>query len=443
MYNLARVLVVGDDVANSRELSRRLRREGYATSASDYSVVTERLSRDEHPDVVVVSSNGSVEAGCDLADVLKSDSDTAHIPIIMVTDDARSPTCRRCLAVGVDDLVAPPVSDIILLSRLRPLVRLATMRGELQQRAATARAFALDVDTRLETGGDTDYRVLVVDGAREDDRAVIDGALGEGYRLTRAEDPFAAGEMLLTQDFDALVLGFDGAADDALYLCGQVRNNPRLFNLPVLLIADPEAFPTVDEPYKAGANIVLGRPVDQDRLQAGLLTLVRRQKMRRVIREKLAAIRQESVCDPLTGVYTREFMLAHLARLGSAARMWHKHLSVVSFQVQNRAGIARAFGAAAADDVVRQVSEWILALVRAEDLVARTADNEFAVVLPDTAPAEAEVVAHRISGVLLHTEFGLKGVNEPVSVWLQSGCAGFHLGDTPDSLLARARHNLR
>ncbi len=168
-----------------------------------------------------------------------------------------------------------------------------------------------------------------------------------------------------------------------------------------------------------------------------------RQKLRLSIRDQLAAIQSKAGAHEVGGVYGRDFLLAHLDRLISASTSWRKHLSLVSFQVQNLAWVARDFGAAAADDLLRQVAEWISVLVRTEDMVARVGDKEFCVVLPETAMEDADIVAHRISGVLLNTQFGINGGKDAVSVWLQAGCADFVAGDTSASLIERARHRLR
>jgi two-component system cell cycle response regulator len=443
MSYLARILVVGDDVMQSRQLSRRMRRRGYATFPGDFTAVTDKLSREEHPDLVVINAGQAGDKGCELVDLLKSESTTAHIPVMMLAESPTAALRRRCLSVGVDDLLAAPFGDAALFSRMRSLVRFATMYSELLNRAETVRSFGLEASDRIPDEAEPrTYRVLVA-AKRPGDIEDIETALGGGgYRLSVVDDVFAAGARLINENFDAVVIAIDDDPEDALYLCGQLRNNARHFNLPALLVTDDATFDDLEKPYARGASVLLTRPLDRDRLQAEILMLVRRQRARHGISDALRDLRREVVSERLTGVYSRDFLLAHLERLGAAAANWHKHLSVALFQVQNVAGIVNHLGAEAADDLLRQVSDWINALVRAEDLTARAGDNEFCVILPETALEEAQIVVQRISGVLLNTDFGVPGVNEPIRVWLQAGCAGHRADDSAASLLERTRKNL-
>ena len=87
----------------------------------------------------------------------------------------------------------------------------------------------------------------------------------------------------------------------------------------------------------------------------------------------------------------------------------------------------------------------IAGLVRAEDMPARVEDSAIAVALPDTGREEALVVAHRIAGVLLNTDFTVEDSKDadPLRVWLGTGTASAEPGDTVDGLIARARSHLR
>ena len=439
---LARILILSEDQNRARQLAKMLRGQGYATSASDFSVTARKLGRDEHPDLALIDASDGGEKAVKLAHSLKS-GETAHIPVVMVAELAPPAFRRRALNAGVDDVVIGPFSETILLLRLKPLVRLAIMRTELEHRIATARALGLKIDGKIAAPRAGEVSRILVTGAANRELDDVKKALDRDFDLVTAPDVFAAASLLHRESYDALVIVIDGNAEDALYLCGQIRNNTRLFNLPALLIADRGAFDSVEEPYMSGASVLILRPLDQTEIRTAIESLVHRQKLRLSIRDQLAAIQSKAGTHEVGGVYGRDFLLAHLDRLISASTSWRKHLSLVSFQVQNLAWVARDFGAAAANDLLRQVAEWISVLVRTEDMVARVGDKEFCVVLPETAIEDAEIVAHRISGVLLNTQFGINGGKDAVSVWLQAGCADFVPGDTAASLIERARHSLR
>jgi len=438
---LARILILSEDQNRARQLAKIVRGQGYATSASDFSVTARKLGRDEHPDLALIDAVEAGEKAVKLAHSLKS-GETAHIPVVMLAEQAIPAFRRRALNAGVDDIVIGPFSETILLLRLKPLVRLAIMRTELEHRIATARALGLKVDGKIVPPRAGEAARILVTGAANRDLEDVKKALDRDFDLVTAPDVFAAASLLHRESYDALVIAIDGNGEDALYLCGQIRNNTRLFNLPTLLVADRGAFDSLEEPYMSGASVLILRPLDQTEIHTAIEALVHRQKLRLSIRDQLAAIQTKAGGHEIGGVYGRDFLLAHLDRLISASASWRKHLSLVSLQVQNLAWVARDFGAAAGNDLLRQVAEWISVLVRTEDMVARVGDKEFCVVLPETAIEDAEIVAHRISGVLLNTQFGINGGKDAVSAWLQAGCADFAPGDTSASLIERARHSL-
>ncbi len=115
---------------------------------------------------------------------------------------------------------------------------------------------------------------------------------------------------------------------------------------------------------------------------------------------------------------------------------------MVCFTIQNLANIRARFGAEVGDQLLRQAGSWIAGLVRVEDIAARSGETEFCLVLPDTGCRDAEVVGHRVSGIIQYTDFSVKGLDQPLGIWAQTGVAGLERGDTVDNLLARARRNL-
>lgn len=436
---LARILVLSEDKSRSRELSKLLRRHGYATFAGDFSVASRKLARDEHPDLALIDGGAHGETACKIASALK---DAAHFPAVLITDEATAAFRRQCLAAGFDDLVLSPLDETILLSRLRPLVRLGVMNTELQQRVLTARSLGIDASADV-SEREAGARRVLISGIGSRDFAAVEKALAKDFELSSAPDVFAAAAMLHQNPYDALVVVIDGNAEDALYLCSQIRNNTRLFNLPVLLFTAGNAFKNPADPYRSGASAVLLKPLDETALQTTIETLVRRQKLRSATRDRFAEIRARAGAGEVGGIFGRSFLLAHLDRLAAAAGAWRKHLSLVTFHIQNLGWVARDYGKDAADDLLRQAAEWISVLVRAEDMVARHDEKELCVLLPDTALEDAEVVAQRISGVLLNTQFGLKCSEAvPLGIWVQTGAADYRAGDTAASLLARAHQKL-
>ena len=79
---------------------------------------------------------------------LKSNPATHFIPVVMVTA-LDSPSDRvRGLEAGADDFLTKPVSDVVLIARVRSLTRLKMMTDELRMRAITSLEIGMEAPER-------------------------------------------------------------------------------------------------------------------------------------------------------------------------------------------------------------------------------------------------------------------------------------------------------
>lgn len=433
MIRLGNVLMVSGDRSQSETFGRRLADNSYACTIASTPEEGRALACQERPDLLLVGRLADCDP-MDLAAGLKTDAATADIPVLLLAEAVTPQLCERALSAGVDDVIAASAEDAELLARLRPLIRLAVMHGELRQRAQTAKGFGLDARDRVEGGSDTRPAILIIG---EDVDGVAATLAGHG-EITGTASLFEAEDLLTRRNFDAAVLSFTEEPEGLLAFCSQVRNNPRLFNLPMVLVGGGD---TVDA-YRRGATRVLSRPVDATVLRCAVLSLVRRQQLRWSIRSVLFESLTPATSDPVTGVYGRAFLDAYLTSRLAIARTQNRHLAVVFFSIPGVESVRRQFGDDAALHLVQQLGQWITGLLRAEDMTALYERNQFCVVLPDTPVSEAEIVMHRIAGVLGYTDFAVREVYQPVKVWVQVGCTAALPEDDLASVLERAHRNL-
>lgn len=100
--------------------------------------------------------------------------------------------------------------------------------------------------------------------------------------------------------------------------------------------------------------------------------------------------------DPLTGLANRRsFEVAIGREIDRVARSGEPALLLV-LDIDHFKRVNDAHGHGAGDLVIQSVSSTLLECVRPMDLVARTGGEEFAIVLPNCAPAFGEAVAERI-----------------------------------------------
>ena len=118
----ATVLVVDDDPVILRLLEVNFEMEGFTVvRASDGAEGLER-AREVLPDVVVLDVMMPRMTGYEVAAAMRSDPQTADIPILFVTARAQSGDVERGMELGVDDYVTKPFDPLDLIARVNAVL---------------------------------------------------------------------------------------------------------------------------------------------------------------------------------------------------------------------------------------------------------------------------------------------------------------------------------
>jgi diguanylate cyclase (GGDEF)-like protein len=126
--------------------------------------------------------------------------------------------------------------------------------------------------------------------------------------------------------------------------------------------------------------------------------------------------------DPLTGFYNHRFLHERLGEEVVRSRRAGRPLSVLMLDLDDFKLVNDTFGHLFGDRVLRWTAELIRSALRASDVPARYGGDEFAVILPETSPAEALVVADRILATFADRPF-LDDQRGPVPVGVSIGVA--------------------
>lgn len=92
--------------------------------------------------------------------------------------------------------------------------------------------------------------------------------------------------------------------------------------------------------------------------------------------------------DGLTGTFNKRYLLEYLDREVLRSRRFQRYLSVILFDVDHFKSINDTHGHLAGDDVLRELSKRVQAIVGADEVFSRFGGEEFAIVA-EWAPHEA------------------------------------------------------
>lgn len=151
-------------------------------------------------------------------------------------------------------------------------------------------------------------------------------------------------------------------------------------------------------------------------------------------------LHRRATLDPLTGIPDRRALGDCLGRAVVEAARLRRPLSVAILDVDHFKAVNDRFGHAAGDAALRAVAAAVAGTVRQTDTLARYVGEEFALVLPDTDPAQAWECSERARRAVAARPLDFGGQSRAVSVSVSVGAAGFPVGErlSPDELLGPA-----
>lgn len=426
MSNIGHLCIVCPDPERAARVAACFERARYRVETQPEAHAALAAMRANPPDVALILDASAPAA--ELLRALRAAPETADVPIACAGDLAD--------ACAADDVLPADFDTDVMVFRLQPLFRLATMRCEMRLRALGVEAPPTD-----RVGGGT-ARALYLG---LDPAATLPADfLGRDAEWESAAS-IAEAEAIVTGPgiFDLAVIDAPAARlDEILAFCRDMRDNPRLFNLPFLVRIPGIAPADVRDLYRVGVSRVLVAGETADAAQNEARSLIVLQNNRTAVREALRRTLTEATGHPRQAVYAEDFLKTYLTRRIAAAAAHQRALSVVHLHLPEAVSLHEEAGAAACLSLSEQIARWLARLIRVEDLAARLSDSDFIVVLPDTLPSEAQVVMNRIAGVLTFTDFAVPEVYRPVKVWPLVGVAGMEPGDQAAAILARAHANL-
>src|SRR5205809_5245240 len=134
------ILIVEDESDVTDLLALNLRKAGFKTTAAADGATGLQKARDDRPDFIILDLMLPKMSGLEVCRILKSDTATSHIPILMLTAKADEVDRIVGLEFGADDYVTKPFSPREVGLRIRAILR----RGEKPEESFQAGPIRID-----------------------------------------------------------------------------------------------------------------------------------------------------------------------------------------------------------------------------------------------------------------------------------------------------------
>jgi two-component system cell cycle response regulator len=432
----ARILVVDDIEANVRLLEAKLTAEYYEVLTARDGPTALAIAAAEKPDIVLLDVMMPGMDGFAVCRRLKNDSETRHIPVVLVTAlDGRSDRIQG-LEAGADEFLTKPIDDVMLFARVRSLTRLKLVMDELRDREASGRRMGVIAGAANRLGGGGGRVLIVDDNPRQAQRLADE--LGVEHRPV-VESDIEKAALAAKGPVDLLIVNATARSFDGLRFAAQLRSDEATRHLPILAIIDFDERPRLVKALEIGVNDVLAKPVDPEELAARARTQIRRKRYTDYLRDNLDQSLELAVTDQLTGLHNRRYMSGQLEALVKRAQRGGDPVAALMVDIDHFKKINDTYGHDVGDEVLREFAARLASNVRAIDLPCRYGGEEFTVIMPDTALVDAERIAERIRLHVAGAPFRVSHGREILTVTISIGVAatlGEH--DSPEALLKRA-----
>jgi two-component system, cell cycle response regulator len=224
-----------------------------------------------------------------------------------------------------------------------------------------------------------------------------------------------------------------------LRLVSQSRASEQTRQVPILLVAEENELPRLAKGLDLGANDYIIRPIDRNELIARVRTQIRRKRLHDQLQENYHRSLSLALTDPLTGLYNRRYLGAHLDGMMNRADDNGKGPALLLFDIDRFKQVNDTYGHLAGDEVLCEIASRTLHDVRSFDLVARYGGEEFLVVMPETNLQVALVVAERLRLSIAERPFAVSGASASIPITVSVGIATMlSMNDSPTELLRRA-----
>jgi diguanylate cyclase (GGDEF)-like protein len=148
------------------------------------------------------------------------------------------------------------------------------------------------------------------------------------------------------------------------------------------------------------------------------------------------SLREQSVRDPLTGLFNRRFLDEALACEWHRTTRSESSLCLVMLDIDHFKPFNDTYGHLAGDTVLRDLGKFLLGSTRGSDIVGRFGGEEFMIIMPDMIEGDA---APRVGSLIGYwRERSAQNTGGPPSPTISAGLAMHFSGQSSDDLIGTA-----
>lgn len=447
-----RILIIDSVVTHRIVLKVKIVSAQYSVDTCASCEEARALMAQTMPDLIMINLSDPVEDRHAFCREIRNSRETADMPLIAVGIPDIARARFAALDCGCDDVLPTPISDTMMLARVRSLMRRRTALQEWQLRDGTSRALGFEDEAAP--------RLTPPIAAVLSDLPMTARKLGQTLReaLAAPVQTMSLQKALLSTPSSAPpdVLIVDGTADQTpqrglFRLVAELRARHSTRHAVQLVLVPPDRPEVGAMLLDLGADDVMTAAGEPEELCLRVKNLLQRKFRQDGLRDRVRNGLHAAVTDPLTGLFNRRYAEAHLERIAEQTHATGGEYAIMMLDIDHFKSINDRFGHAAGDLVLRELAGRLRGSFRSIDLVARVGGEEFLVAMPNTSAEQAEYAADRIRRLIGDTPFQIGEAHSPLRVTISvgvavdglSGTATRHVFERADAALYAAKSSGR
>ncbi|AAL02859.1 PleD family two-component system response regulator [Rickettsia conorii] len=429
------ILVVDDIEPNIKLLTAKLLKEYYTVLTANSGKEALAILKKEKIDIILLDVMMPEMDGCEVCKTIKTDPETTHIPVVMVTALSDIDDRVKGLEAGADEFLTKPINDTALFVRLKSLSRMKSLIDELKLRNSTNALLGVINIEMHDTFADKKILLINDDVVQAKNIKQMLLKLTQNVKVISNSD-----ELDIINEYtpDLVIISSTLENDDPLRISVILRGKAEISGVVIILQIDEDGMPLVVKGIELGINDYFVYPIEESELLARIRTQLRRKQYQDNLRNDLEQSVNLAVKDGLTGLFNRRYFDIHLKQIIEKTNKESIKLYLLMCDIDNFKHVNDTYGHQAGDKVLTIVSRILKNTLRVTDLIARFGGEEFTILLTDIDISKAIATAERIRVKIEYMNFHIEDQIEPLKTTISIGVTKYKKEESIESFIERA-----
>ncbi len=429
------ILVVDDIETNIKLLTAKLLKEYYTVLTANSGKEALAILKKEKIDTILLDVMMPEMDGFEVCKTIKTDPETTHIPVVMVTALSDIDDRVKGLEAGADEFLTKPINDTALFVRLKSLSRMKSLIDELKLRNSTNALLGVTNIEMHDTFADKKILLINDDVVQAKNIKQMLLKITQNVKVISNSD-----ELDIINEYtpDLVIISSTLENEDPLRISVILRGKAEISGVVIILQIDEDGMPLVVKGIELGINDYFVYPIEESELLARIRTQLRRKQYQDNLRNDLEQSVNLAAKDGLTGLFNRRYFDIHLKQMIEKANKESIKLYLLMCDIDNFKHVNDTYGHQAGDKVLTIVSRILKNTLRITDLIARFGGEEFTILLTDIDISKAIETAERVRAKIEYMDFHIENQIEPLKKTISIGVTEYKKEESIKSFIERA-----